>query len=57
MTANMSMPVTTMPRMMPRVRMKSVWLRGLSAITSRDGGREASARAAKVSMMIFTHSI
>ena len=37
--------------------MKSLCERGLSSITSRDGGSEASAIAAKVSIMRFTHSI
>ena len=39
------------------VIMNSSRLRGLSFITSRDGGSDASAIAAKVSMMRFTHSI
>lgn len=37
--------------------MNAPWLRGFSFITSADGGSEARAMAAKVSMMRFTHSI
>ena len=37
--------------------MKDLRERGLSRITSSDGGREARAIAAKVSMIRFTHSI
>lgn len=39
------------------VRMKSVCRRGLLFITSADGGSEAKAIAAKVSIMRFIHNI
>ena len=42
---------------MPGVMMKSLCLRGLSFITSLEGGSEAKAMAAKVSMMRFTQRI
>ena len=38
-------------------RMKALRLRGLSAITLSEGGSAERAKAAKVSMMRFTHSI
>ena len=50
-------PMPMMPRAMPLVMMKSESRRGLSAITSAEGGNDASARAAKVSMMRLTHNI
>ena len=56
-TAKKATPMKTIPLAMPLVIMKSVCLRGLSFITSRDGGSEASASAAKVSMMRLTQSI
>ena len=46
-----------MPRSMEGEMMKSPARRGRSLITSRDGGSEARAMAAKVSMMRFTQSI
>ena len=42
---------------MGRVMMKSSRWRGLLFITSGEGGREANAIAAKVSIMRLTHSI
>lgn len=51
------MPTPRMFRPMGRVMMWSVVLRGGSCITRSSGGREASASAAKVSMMRFTQSI
>ena len=42
---------------MPRVMMFALLPRGLSRITSTLGGSEASASAAKVSIIRFTHSI
>ena len=50
-------PVRAMPRIMLRLTMKASLGRGFSCITSRLGGSEASAMAAKVSMMRFIHSI
>ena len=46
-----------MERIIGRVMMKSLFLRGFSRITLRLGGSEASASAAKVSMIRLTHSI
>ena len=42
---------------MLRLRMNALRSRGLSFITRSDGGSEAKAMAAKVSMMRLTHSI
>ena len=50
-------PIHRMPRSIGRVMMKASLLRGFSPNTSRDGGNEASAMAAKVSMIMLTHSI
>ena len=50
-------PVPTTSAAMARSMMLSVRRRGLLFITSLDGGREASASAAKVSIMRFTHNI
>ena len=52
-----SPPVVRIPRIMDLVMMNASLLRGFSSITSREGGSEASAIAASVSMMRFTHSI
>ncbi len=52
-----AMPTPRMALRMAGVMMKSLCLRGFSAITSGLGGMEASAMAAKVSMMRFTQSI
>lgn len=50
-------PIPIIPFHMLFVMMKSVCLRGFSFITSRDGGNDASAIAAKVSMMRLTQRI
>ena len=50
-------PVTAMPRTIAREMINACWLRGCSCKTSRLGGSEASAIAAKVSMMRFIQSI
>lgn len=52
-----TMPQKRMPRAMGRLMMKSVSRRGLLRITSCEGGNDARAMAAKVSMMRFTQSI
>ena len=52
-----SPPTTRMPCIMGRVMMKASRERGCSCITSRLGGSEARAMAAKVSIMRFIQSI
>ena len=56
-TATKSSPTPTIERIIGREMMKSLFLRGFSRITLRLGGSEASASAAKVSMIRLTHSI
>ena len=51
------MPQKAIPRHIGLVMMKADAARGLSFITSRDGGSEASAIAANVSIIMFTHKI
>ena len=55
--ATNTMPTPTMERIIGRVMMKSLFLRGFSRMTLRLGGSEASASAANVSMIRLTHSI
>ena len=50
-------PQKTMPRAIGGEMIGAVCLRGRSLITSRVGGNEAKAIAAKVSIMRFTQSI
>ena len=56
-TPKKSKPVETMLRFIFLVIMKSSRRRGLSPITFCEGGNDASAIAANVSMMRFTQSI
>ena len=57
MMAKNTMPQPRMPRPIDFEMMKSEGLRGLSFITSREGGNEARAMAAKVSMIRLTQRI
>ena len=50
-------PQNRMPWRISLLRMNSFSLRGLSCITSREGGKDANAMAAKVSIKRFTHNI
>ena len=59
-TSSRAVKTTPMPPIIHaivRLMMKSVRGRGASFMTSAEGGSDASAMAAKVSMMRFTHSI
>ncbi|CCY64936.1 unknown [Prevotella sp. CAG:1124] len=52
-----SKPIIIIPCAIPRVMIKSDCLRGLSFMTSRDGGSDARASAANVSIIRLTQSI